>query len=130
MSVWTHINGNIRVDGIGGLTDEPDFGEILGKVTNYYDEETVETILPEGSEGSLDYNVWKNPRKHDVFTYSVSIFGDLRDYEDVDYIERWFDEVCKKLWIRQASLQVEVEWGEKVLLYWDDDKEKVIRINY
>ena len=58
--------------------------------------------------------------------YTVSIFGDLRDHDDVDEIIYWFEEKCKALkedknvpfWIRQAVITVENEqYGMRTKTY-------------
>lgn len=119
MSVWTHVAGIIRVDGFG---INPDFDKIMGKELRWgsSDWEHAEMFpmdyMPFGSEGSLSKSIWKNPDSSSMAMYTVSVFGDLRDYEDSQAVIDWFIEVCDKLWIRQAVITVHTE-GQKPLNY-------------
>ena len=126
MSNWTHVAGIMRVDAIRPLGGEYNFTEILGKELHFdsssslWDEaeENPEKFLPMGQEGSLKMSVWDNPRKEELAAYTVSIFGDLRDYHDVDSIIEWFQGKCKMLPIRQACITVSNEWnGAKTWSY-------------
>ena len=121
MSIWTHINGNIRVNGLDGLTKDVNIKEILGEIVNY-ESNKVETTLPCGSEGSLEYLIWNNPDKGSIIRNNISIFGDLRDYDNSDEIEKWFKEVCSKLWIRNAVLEVEIESAHHFILIHKEGK--------
>ncbi len=130
MSVWTHVAGVMRVDYIK-LEDTPelDFDKLLGKECHDYDafedaDEHPELYLPMGSEGSLQKSVWINPDDSYVDRYTVSIFGDLRDYYSCDEIIEWFKNKCKLLdhndvaglCIRQATITVDNEhYGEKII---------------
>jgi hypothetical protein len=118
MSNWTHVAGIIRVDRIRVDDDveELDFDEILGKECLNYSSREVwddarkhpDKYLPMGSEGSLQKTVWENPDRGRVASYTVSIFGDLRDYEGIpsDIID-WFIEKCNLLWVRSAVITVD-----------------------
>lgn len=118
MSNWTHVAGIIRVDGLrvddlenitGGT---PDFDELIGKEVLFdspselWDESDKhpERFLPRGSDGSLQKTVWKNPDEASVATYTVSIFGDLRDHDDPHEITQWFRKICDKFWVRNAVI--------------------------
>ena len=48
--------------------------------------------------------------------YTITIFGDLRDYDDPDAIISWFKDCCKDVWVRQAVITVETE-GRKPIIY-------------
>jgi hypothetical protein len=100
MSVWTHVAGIIRIDAIR-LSDEiPDFDEIIGKECRWESpievwndqEKHPDKYLPMGSEGSLEKSVWINPSTSCMSAYTVSVFGDLRDYETPELIRDWFRE--------------------------------------
>lgn len=133
MSVWTHVAGIIRVDDIDwddGCYTAPNWDEIVGKELFYQSDSTLwdeydnnpDAFMPTGSEGSLHKSIWVNPKKSSVTKYSVSIFGDLRDYGDIDAVANWFGSVCEKLWVRNAFITVECELGAKLTAYWNDDK--------
>lgn len=110
MSRWTHINGSIRVDSLRLLGDcqEPRFDKLFKTVT-YEDIGDQECNVPCGSEGSIDVKVYTNKNESCIAAYVVSFFGDLRDFggqEDIESVKKWFNNICSKLWVRQAVLQI------------------------
>lgn len=112
MSVWSHVAMVFRIDSLMCLgEDELDFEKIFGQSYSIYDEEDVydesKPLLPMGSEGSLKMSVWTNPDPSSAASYTVTIFGDLRDHEDVDGLIEWFETKCKSMWIRQAVITVD-----------------------
>ena len=125
MSQWTHVNAIFRLDSFGRIDDEKIIS-IFGKEVDYehideveYDEDwevkDKEKYLPIGSEGSLKMSIWHNPNTSHMASTTVSVFGDLRDYDSFDEIEEWFNRCCDKVFLRQAVCQVEVEYyGTKV----------------
>ncbi len=136
MSVWTHVAGIIRVDGLRIDDDaKPDWDKIIGKELNWGDPHEIwddydknpETFMPCGSEGSLNKVIWENPNKSSLASYTVSIFGDLRDYADFAEIKKWFAKICNELWIRNAVITVECELGSGFTAHWDGTKEKLVR---
>lgn len=130
MSIWTHVAAIIRIDSIKGFGIGPQSKEELEKVLgpvamfNGSDEDWNSCTLPRGSEGSLQYSIWENEDEHCIYAFTVSVFGDLRDYEETEPIEKWFNEFCGKFpLIRQAICVVEVEYGEtKVFQYKEENK--------
>jgi len=124
MSIWTHVVGTIRVDGIPGIIKIEDLEKILGKIIKYtnilVDDSDEETTLPMGSEGSLRYQIIEYDKG---FRWVViPVWGDLRDYDDVTYIEEWWNGVLEKLpVIRDACLRIEVE-GQKPVLLWTKEQ--------
>ena len=133
MSNWTHIAGIVRVDSIRCFMPEPNWKEIFGKELHYEDDEKVwedaennpSEYLPMGSEGSLEMNVWENPDKNHIFSYVVSIFGDLRNHDSSEEIIEWFkDKVMNKgLMIRQAVITVENEVNGTLSWTYEDDED-------
>lgn len=130
MSQWTHVNASFRLNSFGRIEDE-ELINIFGKSVDFYNMDEVEydenwevkdkeKYLPIGSEGTLEMSVWHNPNKSHMASTTVSVFGDLRDYNDFDEIERWFNRCCGACFIRQAFCQVEVEGlGTKVFQFQD-----------
>ena len=135
MSVWTHVAAVFRIDGLRVGMDGP---RINDYVTPKWDEVTKKAIyecdwltddsyerrrmrddwdeyrehperfMPTGSEGSLQRLVWVNPERHSAARWVVTVFGDLRDYDDHEAIHKWFDEVCGRCHIRQAVCHCDV----------------------
>jgi len=132
MSKWTHIIGVIRIHHSGA--DDIDLEEKIGKVL-YNDsdvkvwkeqDEYPERFTPTGSEGGIDYFIYLNPDKSDLIRYTVTIFGDLRDYCDISAVKKWFEDILynKDLWIRDAVLNIEVEKGKKETITYKEKRGK------
>lgn len=117
MSVWTHVAGCIRVDSFPFMA-QPDFKKIF--IKELWDEKDEgECNMPNGSEGSLDYRIIRNPDPDAMSAYTVLIFGDLRDFgkDDRNEIEEWWNRVLKECgMIRQAILQVIFENEKEPLI--------------
>lgn len=134
MSNWTHVAGIIRVDSFKfNDIEEIDFDKIIGKECLWdspsevwEDAETnPDKYLPMGSEGSLQKTIWRNPDRNCLASYTVSIFGDLRDHHSTSDIIEWFKEKCKALWIRNAVITVHNEWcGTETYTYVEEEDEQ------
>lgn len=118
MSQWTHVAGCIRVDAVRIINDPiNDIKKVLGKIVRYGDSDW-DTTIPCGSEGSLKYQIIENPDKNCMAAYCIPIWGDLRDYSNVEEIENWFNSCCENLIVRNAVLNIDVEFGiEKNISY-------------
>ena len=139
MSVWTHVAAVARVDWIHHLVGkEVTFEDIFGREVPWESPEEIwleaaehpERFLPMGSEGSLQMNVWTNPDSCEAARYTVTIFGDLRDYDDAAGIVQWFREKLKGIsFVRQAVITAETEFMETVswtYVYGQDTEPAVI----
>ena len=128
MSIWTHVAGIIRVDDIRFENPMPDFEHILGKQISYEELDRDEnTSLPCGSEGTLQYDIATNPDISSLDSYTISIHGDLRDYDDIDEIVKWFKDVISNVYARQAIIKIECEDGKSTIAYLNSKGEiKVI----
>lgn len=116
MSVWTHVAATVRIDDFRFSDDKPlpDWDEIFGKECFFESPEEVwddceahpEKYLPCGSEGTLQKTAWINPDSHETAAYTVTIFGDLRDYENPKDVIEWFRKIVEsgKIGIRQAVI--------------------------
>ena len=100
MSVWTHVTGVVRIDSIRISDDIPNFDKYFGKEWTFddmWDDEPIyrefeinpDAFMPSGSEGSLNKSVWVNPDRNSMSAYTITIFGDLRDYDSPDAIISW-----------------------------------------
>lgn len=106
MSTWTHVAAIFRIDAVKGFfgpQSREEIKEVLGRGN---------CTLPCGSEGSLKYDIWENKDDCSVAAFTVSVFGDLRDYEETDSIRKWFDSFCSKFLIRQAVCLAQTEGCE------------------
>ena len=103
MSQWTHLNGQVRIDGFPGHTKKPNFGTVCD--------------VPCGSEGSVRFRydevgtgiVWTN----------VSIWGDLRDYNDVQEIVNWISKCTEGYIIRSGILEIDIEYAKMFILRYN-----------
>lgn len=127
MSNWTHVAGIIRVDSLRFDPLESNYWEkTIGKECLYDSPETVwedayrhpDRYLPMGSEGSLRMVVWENPDKSNTDAYTVSIFGDLRDHDDTEWIISWFKKKCEMLSVRNAVIEVCNDWFGTMIWSW------------
>lgn len=115
MSTWTHVAGIIRAYGVQNWEPDHDWDSIVGKECLWGSsretwkdaDEHPEEYMPCGSEGTLQKSIWVNPDKSDMNSYVISVFGDLRDWYDVDAIVVWFKKIVKnKLSVRSAVITV------------------------
>lgn len=157
MSQWTHINGSIRYDHISlGLSEikHPiwnnkdnqyySLDKILGnKFPSYawnwdetlteekeveYDELWDSCEVPIGSEGSIDYSIWQNPKSNIISQYTVNIWGDLRDFglSNIDKVKSWFNKITDGFMIRSAILEIDIESHSTIILSYQDNQIKEI----
>lgn len=116
MSQWTHVAACIRFDALR-LPGMPDFSPKLGNTCSFSDDQVKWDLcdIPCGSEGSLQYHVWENPDAHAIAAYTVMIWGDLRDYENVDEIVSYLGRVTRDKIIRQGVVTINVEYQKTVV---------------
>ena len=137
MSAWAHIAAVFRVDALGDESlygtsingrRRPEWDKVTGRAIyepidvltdNSYEKQrerrdwadyyaSRKAFMPTGSEGSLQRLVWVNPNRTCSARYTVTCFGDLRDYDSFDDIEAWFEQVCDRCVIRQAVCHVTI----------------------
>lgn len=141
MSTWTHVVGAVRFDGIPGmgpLHKLQTIEEIVIGVKKVTDEGVVDhnwrNPLPMGSEGPIQYKIHEYGKG--LPWIIITIWGDLRDYDDVDEIDKWFMELCGA-WplIRDGVLSIRVDDGRTRIVEYSIrkenekiDKEEAIRI--
>lgn len=127
MSQWTHVAGIIRIDSMAGIlsadTIKLTLKALMGTPVTYEDlmGDDIETHVPMGSEGSLQYEIVKTRDENGLPWGHVAVWGDLRDYTDVEAIKVWFQEwiaaLCAETpsFIRSAVVTVRVEGGEDII---------------
>jgi hypothetical protein len=117
MSMWTHVCGIIRVDGLVGIDPSATVENIKAKLGPIclFDDWHDDTKLPNGSEGSLQYEVIEYAGG--LPWLAIPIWGDLRDFADLEFIAKWWEDTLKELgFIRDAVLYAETEAGDSVVL--------------
>ncbi len=125
MSIWTHVAGIVRVDGIGSVTPP------IPKFNTWQWEDDDATIdacdVPAGSEGSLYVEIWE-AKENSVAKYTVSVFGDLRDYDDEEAIIAFFNKITSKgyapIGVRGGVFTVKVEGKSGRSFAWVDEEWK------
>ena len=145
MSTWMHVSGIIRAE----LT-EREWRSVLGETALWDEYPSPDDVSPEaakrrrawrilpnrtpkakhipmGSEGSLDWMLTSRGCHEDYYECGqtfVTIWGDLRDYSDRDYVRRWFERVCRDVdgrggMIREAVLSYGCSLTTACTLTWD-----------
>lgn len=126
MSVWTHVLGTIRFDCCPGLNlPKPDVG--VSCTWDDPEERWDRCNVPCGSEGSLVISKWEEAERSCVARYTITIFGDLRDYDDEQEIINYFNRITKGQDIRQACFTFYVEGKDaRTFVWFDDEFEEII----
>lgn len=145
MSQWTHVAAVFRVDSFRSLCEQVDFHDIMGRECTFEElylgdseeqralcieyADHPERFLPGGSEGTLEMSVWENPDSHCVAAYTVSVFGDLRDFGEKErdsILFPWFERCCGSMWVRQAFIQADVEFSDVKCAVWDCEEGRAV----
>jgi len=140
MSQWTHVTGTIRLDWVGFIFGnefpKEQLSAILGTpcgYKNYNEYATGSAKLPLGSEGSLQWRFVVTQDSPNSLSYGlIYIWGDLRDYDDVDEVYTWLSNFHEQLVfdmgiiIRNAVVHVNVEFNNDYdyVIYYRSDDEK------
>ena len=124
MSIWTHVAAVIRIDSVLGFGLGPqskaDIEEIVGPEVGFCESDEG-CKLPCGSEGSLHYSIWQSDSPSSVAQFTLSVFGDLRHYDETDSIKTWFNELCGQFqMVRQAVCIAETEGMEPVVFTYEE----------
>ena len=127
MSQWTHINASIRFDTLMGM-GEPTREE-LGEPCYFENMEKCGDKLPYGSEGSLDYRIiQRTDCENCMASHAVVFFGDLRDYDDVEEIMEYFNNITKDKIIRSGIIEIEVESNRVWIYRFSDETNKFEKV--
>ena len=117
MSQWTHVNGIIRIDAIRMLRPKkPNIG-----IPSFWQDEHQAKDIPCGSEGSLNAELWTNPSESALSAYTVSIFGDLRDYDDAEAIVSYLNQITDGCMVRSGICEIDVEYKFIYLYHYIND---------
>ena len=134
MSQWLQVAAIARIDSLRFnpvSTEEATekFEAIFGKECSWdsgnFDDafEHPESYLPMGSEGSLTMSVWVEPDISCLASYTVSIFGSLRDVykEDGERIVEWFKKKVSSLPTRNAIIDVKSDCNAHIVWVYNPD---------
>ena len=107
MSIWTHVCGAIRFDGML-IKHQPALKMIESQINHE---------IPGGTEGPLDLNLYYTGYEEEMSSSlniaTLVVSGDLRDFDDAYEIWAWVKDLVERLkpYIlpRQVALLVEVE---------------------
>ena len=119
MSSWAHVCGLIRIDSI--FIDDNMTIKDIDKMIKKEITKNLKKDLPKGTEGPLNYRIIKtNTDPSDVVWGFVSVFGDLRDFEDAYKLDSWIKNFGKSLNInicevRDLCIKVYTERKELVI---------------
>lgn len=146
MSIWTHVNGNIRYDYIPFDSDDQtekfkqEIKKIFGEMIEYDHvgifgatklDECPDSHIPCGSEGNIEYAIYPVSRG-----FNVGIYGDLRNYDEEDSKEiiEWFEKILSHKFdcnfiTRDAVLNIYTERKTPTVLVMDgsDDGYQIIK---
>ena len=113
MSIWTHVIGAVRFDGLPKIGLAYTVHNVAMLMEGKIRVEKTGLVLdnnkiPCGSEGPLQYKIYEHANGLPWIT--VAIWGDLRDYDDAVAIKKWFERVCSG-WplVRDGILRIQVE---------------------
>ena len=115
MSIWAHVAGVIRFDGILGLTPEPD----CGNTCSFEDDGPIwdRCNIPCGSEGSLQVSKWQDPTGSSLAQWTYTIFGDLRSFENFQEIINYFTRITDGQAVRNGVFTVEIGPQKRTFLH-------------
>lgn len=118
MSQWTHVVAAIRFDALRSLGMGYMKLSDLGHTVRFEDpsEKWARCDVPKGSEGSLQTHLVEDPDESSMAAYTATIWGDLRDYEDVGEIVRYLDRICRGRAVRSGVAKIDVE-GQPIRLF-------------
>ena len=128
MSNWIHVNAAIIINDTSSDDLVPDFDKLIGEECTIDSPESVwddmavnpDLYLPMGSEGTLQKSVCIY-----ASSYSVMIFGDLRDCDEKDAKEviKWFkgkcDQINETYGVSDAVITVRVNTDKPLIFVYD-----------
>jgi len=136
MSKWIHVCGAITIGAVrykGGDNIKKILMSNLGKPIrrNYSVKSYRESTIPKGSEGSLKYNIWENPDIDAIRSFTISVFGGLKDFEinRINEIENWLKKslLSEYYFVYEGVILVKDKANEIILMIEtkrDDNGEK------
>lgn len=131
MSKWTHVSGVIRIDDFSFISHRKrntskTVEKIIGPMC-LFEKWNKHSKLPTGSEGSVEYKVVQNKDESSLARFTVVFYGDLRNYDDLEEIKKWFIKLREEI---EAS-DNEMIYRDAILKAWVErsDKPLIIKLN-
>lgn len=111
MSIWTHVNGSVRVNNHVDVN--------MFKTFTYYSsyEDKKDCNVPSGKEESLQVQVYNYSDNGDTRS-TINFFGDLRGFDDHQEIIDWIIGIIKELELSVCDGIVSIDG--KVYVYMED----------
>jgi hypothetical protein len=123
MSQWTHIAGCIRIDSVVDPTVKLTLKNQFGNTVEFDspEEDWNKCNVPCGSEGSVQYRIEQTGDDNSLAWGLIYIWGDLRDYDNVQEIYDWINRACQGLMIRSCSVKVDIEGKNSFIIYENNE---------
>ena len=118
MSIWTHVNAAIRIDGVPGVVcNRPDLGTPWDHRDHVRAHELDQPFIPDrsipaGSEGSLQYSAIEYGAG--LPWLAVHVWGDLRDFglspDDIESVVAYLERITGPgILVRDGVATIQVE---------------------
>lgn len=111
MGTWTRVRGQMVVGDWQAEKLEMALGKVMIAFSCSQEEwekafdlsDSDKTAMPMGSEGSIQWDAYHNKQKRHIV---IDVYGNLRDFMDVDHIKQWFWKACAELDSQYAILEI------------------------
>lgn len=120
MSLWTHVNGALRIDNINYTLEPVSVRKYKKELKSLFKTVSFKGLpyewaacnVPCGTEGSLNVSIWV---ANDGEMATINFFGDLRGFTDTDGVIEWIDNIIidNSLSVRDGIMHM----NEEVYVY-------------
>lgn len=120
MSLWTHVNGALRIDNINYTLEPVSVRKYKKELKSLFKTVSFKGLpyewaacnVPCGTEGSLNVSIWV---ANDGEMATINFFGDLRGFTDTDGVIEWIDNIIinNSLSVRDGIMSM----NEEVYIY-------------
>lgn len=120
MSLWTHVNGALRIDNINYTLEPVSVRKYKKELKSLFKTVSFKGLpyewaacnVPCGTEGSLNVSIWV---ANDGEMATINFFGDLRGFTDTDGVIEWIDNIIinNSLSVRDGIMSM----NEEVYVY-------------
>lgn len=128
MSVWTQVFGAVSgfssrdekglKKAIGEMRTMDDFEKYRISAQKWRDSfDKSKNPIPMGSEGSVEYSLRYRGDEYSGDRAFLTFYGSLRDYDDTQYLLKWFAGIFNAVRGPSAYISFNDEWGERTVSY-------------